>query len=625
MTNYEELAKLAEAATPGPRLFSPRDIRQENAIRAGAKWQDVAANADPEEFLGWECESGLPTPERGDFTGPDSAFLAATDPAAILALLSERTQLAERVASLEAQNTALLKDRDEATATFQWLLGEREFFPLRTEGDGPYWWRSELRCRLANPSAYTAPQPVEAAKGGEPVAWKSLADKAIEVLNRHIVPDGISDKDALSELYGIFDGPEYRAALATPPAPTVAPSEVRASERFADLLRCQREQAETKAGDPYMVGLYNGMAMMCANFDNATEWECLPAAQAAAAAVVSLNGEQWEPGNDDDADGDVLATAGIHITSGDHPHGNAVEFYGETLAIAKGRRNAVLGAMRRAAADAGGLPPLAVPMEPLAYITKRGAVYGGHGNPENGDRPLFLSSIAFALPEMQSEDGYTTDHNKGYSIGWNACREKVAEINLSPRPAAVMAVAQDAQVAIHGDVTVPGKIIDSTDAMAGDRWRGSLAQVVLDVPLPERNDKYQSGFVDAKAAILEALRAAGFDRQPAMGAGDRDAILESAVQAVAERAGDADRMQVIAAFDAIRSLKANRFALPESIQRMRPTASGAAVLSQPVAEFTTGHCEFKKQKGGCPHHNVHCGYPACDRRPVTTGEKGGAA
>jgi hypothetical protein len=49
-----------------------------------------------------------------------------------------------------------------------------------------------------------------------PCAWKVLADKAVAVLNRHIAPDGISDKDALTELYGIFDGPEYRAALATP-------------------------------------------------------------------------------------------------------------------------------------------------------------------------------------------------------------------------------------------------------------------------------------------------------------------------------------------------------------------------------------------------------------------------
>ena len=33
--------------------------------------------------------------------------------------------------------------------------------------------------------------------------------------------------------------------------------------------------------------------------------------------------------------------------------------------------------------------------------------------------------------------------------------------------------------------------------------------------------------------------------------------------------------------------------------------------------FTTGHCEYKKQPGGCPHHNLQCGYPSCDRRPAT--------
>jgi hypothetical protein len=47
-----------------------------------------------------------------------------------------------------------------------------------------------------------------------------LIDRAVAVLNQHIVPGGISDRDALSELYGIFDGPEYRAAITAPPAPT---------------------------------------------------------------------------------------------------------------------------------------------------------------------------------------------------------------------------------------------------------------------------------------------------------------------------------------------------------------------------------------------------------------------
>ena len=49
-------------------------------------------------------------------------------------------------------------------------------------------------------------------------AQKGLVDAAVAVLQRHILPDGgLSDHDAMSELYGIFDGPEYRAALAANP------------------------------------------------------------------------------------------------------------------------------------------------------------------------------------------------------------------------------------------------------------------------------------------------------------------------------------------------------------------------------------------------------------------------
>lgn len=29
----------------------------------------------------------------------------------------------------------------------------------------------------------------------------------------------------------------------------------------------------------------------------------------------------------------------------------------------------------------------------------------------------------------------------------------------------------------------------------------------------------------------------------------------------------------------------------------------------------TGRCEHKKQVGGCPLHNLHCGYPKCDEYP----------
>ena len=35
-----------------------------------------------------------------------------------------------------------------------------------------------------------------------------------------------------------------------------------------------------------------------------------------------------------------------------------------------------------------------------------------------------------------------------------------------------------------------------------------------------------------------------------------------------------------------------------------------------MSEYTTGHCQNHKQPGGCQLHNVQCGYPNCDRKPV---------
>jgi hypothetical protein len=49
-----------------------------------------------------------------------------------------------------------------------------------------------------------------------------------------------------------------------------------------------------------------------------------------------------------------------------------------------------------------------------------------------------------------------------------------------------------------------------------------------------------------------------------------------------------------------------------------------ARLAQPEPEpvaYTTGHCENHKQKGGCQLHNLQCGWPDCDRKPITTPPK----
>ena len=40
----------------------------------------------------------------------------------------------------------------------------------------------------------------------------------------------------------------------------------------------------------------------------------------------------------------------------------------------------------------------------------------------------------------------------------------------------------------------------------------------------------------------------------------------------------------------------------------------------PVAAYTEGHCAEKRKPGGCTLHNLHCGYPACDRKAAPPSE-----
>lgn len=48
----------------------------------------------------------------------------------------------------------------------------------------------------------------------------------------------------------------------------------------------------------------------------------------------------------------------------------------------------------------------------------------------------------------------------------------------------------------------------------------------------------------------------------------------------------------------------------------RPSRPDELAQPAPAPAYTEGHCEWKAKKGGCPLHNLHCGYPACDRRPA---------
>ena len=44
---------------------------------------------------------------------------------------------------------------------------------------------------------------------------------------------------------------------------------------------------------------------------------------------------------------------------------------------------------------------------------------------------------------------------------------------------------------------------------------------------------------------------------------------------------------------------------------------GITMVNNPP-NYTTGHCENHKKPGGCPLHNLQCGYPQCDRRQATS-------
>lgn len=58
----------------------------------------------------------------------------------------------------------------------------------------------------------------------------------------------------------------------------------------------------------------------------------------------------------------------------------------------------------------------------------------------------------------------------------------------------------------------------------------------------------------------------------------------------------------------------------ESLDELFKTAHQAKGLIKPDAKvdqaesFTTGHCKHKNSPMGCQLHNLHCGYPACDRK-----------
>ncbi len=94
-TVRDELRRLAGLATAGPRTLVPRECSWADLIEAGMPAAEAAKQDPGDHWLGWELEegTGFDLPQRGDFKGPDAAFLMATDPQTIVALLDEIDRL----------------------------------------------------------------------------------------------------------------------------------------------------------------------------------------------------------------------------------------------------------------------------------------------------------------------------------------------------------------------------------------------------------------------------------------------------------------------------------------------------------------------------------------------------
>ena len=84
----------------------------------------------------------------------------------------------------------------------------------------------------------------------------------------------------------------YKACLSTP-APQAARQAPAKASRFADVLEIQRSEGESTPSDAYMVGLYNGMSMMDANYRGSTDWEPMSVAQVTPAAPSTPASGGW--------------------------------------------------------------------------------------------------------------------------------------------------------------------------------------------------------------------------------------------------------------------------------------------------------------------------------------------
>ncbi len=73
----------------------------------------------------------------------------ASNRSVIRALRKQNVSLKGQVGALQSDLDGLSDGLNECAQLFAWLLGKSEEFPERQDGQGLYWWRTELRKRIA--------------------------------------------------------------------------------------------------------------------------------------------------------------------------------------------------------------------------------------------------------------------------------------------------------------------------------------------------------------------------------------------------------------------------------------------------------------------------------------------
>lgn len=162
------------------------------------------------------------------------------------------------------------------------------------------------------------------------------------------------------------------------------------------------------------------------------------------------------------------------------------------------------------------------------------------------------------------------DLDKLYAVAFGG--DSVDEYLSVFNPATILALIAQARVA------QPAQTGIALDAESFEAWleREMPAGTVIG------NPTWWARRISARASLAAAAA------QQAAAVAGRDAALETAVQAVAERAGDSETIRLASAFDAIRALKANRHALPE---RHAPATAGAATTGEDTKPLARGHRE----------------------------------